>query len=365
MNFQPKSSTATIAAIFFVAVLFTTYEVVAQSPPSMTTTTWQDLGYNQLPKGFSTDEISLFEGLNEARGTWSFEGEITDGEAATPVKGILQIMGNPKAGMVAMWKMDWGWPADDPEHLINCVIMASPNKTGFDLRLIRIGPMNPLVKKDPRIQRTMFNGAWNLENRTITWSQSALPIRLGDQPAKQDVAKPKQSFEMVVAADGHISIHNSKHASQGQLVAGKASVRTAKAPAEAATVSGKHSFKTVAEISDPRIKPWLPPQATEISVLSDRGGHLARYKISEADLMKFLDQLWEAKKDSSAHKREMMSGEGDPAKQRTMNIFSKVAGWEPLENATTYYSPSKGSGAMTTYHYDREAGIAYHDAGYW
>ena len=81
--------------------------------------------------------------------------------------------------------------------------------------------------------------------------------------------------------------------------------------------------------------------------------------------MKFLDQLWEAKKDSSAHKRELMSGEGEPTKQREMARFSKMVEWEPLENATTYYSPSKGSGAMTTYYYDKKAGIAYHDAGYW
>ncbi|MFT5107795.1 MAG: hypothetical protein ACI9UA_003429, partial [Pseudoalteromonas tetraodonis] len=27
--------------------------------------------------------------------------------------------------------------------------------------------------------------------------------------------------------------------------------------------------------------------------------------------------------------------------------------------------PSKASGAMTTYYFDREAGIAYHDTAYW
>ena len=96
MNPRPKSSTATIAAIFSAAVLFTTYEVVAQSPRSKTTTTWQDLGYNQLPEGFSTERNSLFEGLNEVRGTWAFDGEIADGEAATHLQGSLQIMGNPK-----------------------------------------------------------------------------------------------------------------------------------------------------------------------------------------------------------------------------------------------------------------------------
>jgi hypothetical protein len=149
------------------------------------------------------------------------------------------------------------------------------------------------------------------------------------------------------------------------MTSGKAIVRTGKAPAEAVTLTGKHSFRTAAEIADRRIKPWLPPQATEISLLSERGGHFARYKVGEADFMKFLDRLWEAKKDSSAHKRDFMAGEGEPANRESMVRRFKAAGWEPLDNATTYYSPSKPSGAMTTYYYDREAGIAYHDRGYW
>jgi hypothetical protein len=160
-------------------------------------------------------------------------------------------------------------------------------------------------------------------------------------------------------------IQNSKHASQGQTASGKAIVRTGKAPAARVTLTGKHSFKTVAEIADRRIQPSLPPQATEISVLSERGGHYARYKVAEADFMKFLDKLWKAKKDSSAHKRNSMAGEGEPADRESMVRRFKPAGWEPLDSAVTYFSPSKPSGAMTTYYYDRKAGIAYHDTGYW
>ena len=47
--------------------------------------------------GVPTNAISPFEGLNEARGTWTFEGEVADDEATTNVKGSLQILGNPKA----------------------------------------------------------------------------------------------------------------------------------------------------------------------------------------------------------------------------------------------------------------------------
>ena len=49
---------------------------------------------------------------------------------------------------------------------------------------------------------------------------------LPGQPAEKDASKPKQTFEMVVAADGKILIRNSKHAPPGQMTSGKAIVRT-------------------------------------------------------------------------------------------------------------------------------------------
>jgi hypothetical protein len=81
--------------------------------------------------------------------------------------------------------------------------------------------------------------------------------------------------------------------------------------------------------------------------------------------MAFLNKLWEAGKDSSAHERDSMAGEGEEASREGMVRRFKALGWKPLDNAVKYYSPSKPSGAMTTYYYDREAGIAYHDRGYW
>ena len=123
-----SSPKITALTMFAVALLFTSWHAVAQSPPSKSATTWQDLGFNQLPEGFSTDVIPLFEGLNEARGTWSFEGEIPVAKQRTPLKGSLQIVGNPKSGMLPGWKMAWGWPADDPGHMIIYNIMAGPRE---------------------------------------------------------------------------------------------------------------------------------------------------------------------------------------------------------------------------------------------
>jgi len=361
-----SSPKITALTMFAATILFTSLQAVAQSPPSKKATTWQDLGFNQLPAEFSTDLIPLFEGFNEARGTWSFEGEIAGDDVAATLKGNLQIGGNPKSGMFPVWQMAWGWPADDPGHTLIYNVMAGPRKDGFDLMLIRIGPVkNPGAENaKPKVLPTPFQGTWNLENRTITWTERDLPAGLPGQPAEKDASKPKQTFEMVVAADGKTLIRNSKHAPPGQMTSGKAIVRTGKAPAEPVTLTGEHRFKTAAEVLDRRIKPWLPPQATEISLLSERNGHYARYKVEEDHFMKFLDGLWEADKGKSAHKRDEM-GEGEPGNPKSIAKRLKTVGQEPLGNFRVYHCPSKRSAAMTTYYYDREAGIAYHDRGYW
>ena len=76
MNSKSPFASPAIAALSILAVagLASSEQAVAQSPPTKPATTWQDLGFNQVPEGLSTDMIPLFEGLNEARGTWSFEG---------------------------------------------------------------------------------------------------------------------------------------------------------------------------------------------------------------------------------------------------------------------------------------------------
>lgn len=369
MNQKSRFSSVAVATLplFSVAFLMTPWQVVAQSPPSKTATTWQDLGFDQLPEGFSIDVIPLFEGLNEARGSWSFEGETTDGEATTSRAGSLQIEGNPKSGMISIWRIIWAWPADDPDHSIVHRIMVSPGKSGFELMLVQVGPLkNPGAGQlKPGIRPAMFVGTWNLENRTVTWTEGGLPARLSDQAAEEDSSKPKQQFEMVVAVDGKISIQNSKHAPSGQMASSKAISRTDNAPAEPVTLTGTYRFKTADEVLDQRIKPWLPPQATEISLLSERGGHCARYKVEEDHFMKFLDGLWEVDKGSSAHKRDEMSGEGEPGNPESIAKRLKTAGQEPLDNFRVYYSPSKQSSAMTTYFYDRKTGVAYQDRGCW
>ena len=190
MNSKSQLASPAIAALttFAVAGLFPSEQTFAQSPPSKPATTWQNLGFNRVPDGLSTDMIPLFEGLNEARGTWSFEGETAGDGVAAVLKGSLHIQGNPKAGMIPIWQMALGWPADNPGHSAIFNLMAGPSKGGLDLMLVRIGPVKKPAADGakPKIQRTPFQGTWDLESRTITWIERDLPAGLPGQAAEED-----------------------------------------------------------------------------------------------------------------------------------------------------------------------------------
>ena len=349
-----------------VAHFFPAGHVAAQSPPEKAGTTWLDLGLN-LPKDFPTNEISLFEGLNKARGSWSLVGERIDGQASVSQDGSLTITGGSQGGMFPMWRLIWRWSKDGADLAIMDIVAAAPRKDGFDLMLTRIGPVENLDsdKPQPGVLPKFFKGDWNSENRTLTWSEGGAPRGIPVQAVENESAKPKQSFDLVVAADGKVMVQNSKHLPEGQIVSAKVTDRTGEAPDEPRFLVGKRSVQSVDEIEDPRIKPWLPQQASDISLFSETSGHFARYKVAEKDFKEFIDKLWEEKRDVSAHKRDSMSGEGEPVKREKMVRRFESLGWEPLENAIIFYSPSKPNGAMTTYYFDREAGIAYHDCGYW
>ena len=342
------------------------WEVRAQSPPQKTETTWLDFGLN-LPPDFPTNEISLFEGLNLACGTWSFQGATINDQAKTPIEGSVSVIGNPQSGMFPMWRITWTWSAEDSEIASLYILGAGPRKDGFDLMLTRIGPVETSESNNAqrKVLPTIFKGAWNSETRTLKCMEADPPRGFPKQAVEGDASKPKQVFDLVVAKDGKLSVHQSQHMPAGQLVSAEATLRTGQAPKMPAVLNGKHSFQSVAEITDSRIKPWLPPEATNISLMSDRGGHFARYQVAEADFKKFINKLWKDQGEDSAHERESMFGEGEPAQEERMVRRFEPLGWKPLRNAIVYYSPSKSSGAMTTYYYDRDAGVAYHDRGYW
>ncbi|MGI9240529.1 MAG: hypothetical protein ACR2RV_06990 [Verrucomicrobiales bacterium] len=321
-------------------------------PPS----SWEELGFDDAPEGYPTEQIPLFDGLNKSRGTWVFEGSLSDTDTATPLEGKMQIMGGFKGVMVPMWRMDLGWPGEEPEQMISYMLMASPETGGFELMLVQIGPVAPGSEGKP--PKTVFKGTSEPGARTITWKEMAV----AGQPAAG--AGSPESFSMAIAANGQITIPSPEGAAPPQRLAGKTVSRIGKPYVEEKT-SERTEFETYADVSNPRVKRCLPPGAEKITLRAERAGHFARYKVSEEGFHKYLNELWEKNGATSAHQRDQMHGEGEPADQDKLAERLEVLGWEPLKNAVIYYSPSKASGAMTTYYYDREAGTAFHDTGYW
>ena len=362
-------------------------QAVAQTPASHVSADWKALGWT-LPESFSPDQIPLFKVLNAARGTWSFEAETVDGDDATALTGKLLITGGAQGGMGSAWNLIWSWPADNPQHAIVEKIVAMPEYKDqqFGLMLLRLGPVKyseAQHMQKPTVPPAIFTGQWAAEKQTVRWTPRSLPGKQGDQTATQEDA-PTPAFEMVVASNGKISIQNSKHLPAGQISSGSATVRIGEAPQEPEKhefLTGMHRIQKGSEISDPRVMRYLPEEATDIRLISDRNGHMAHYRISAVAFDTFLAEIWERYREERAAKpgswveynEEQITaarkgspmGRYEPKVHSTEITFDKPIVWEPLENATRYDGPQKRSAAGATYYFDRETGIASHDAGYW
>lgn len=296
-----------IATMFLctAALLSSSRQAVAQTPESQVSADWQALGWT-LPKSFSPDQIALFKGLNAARGTWSFEAETVDGDTATVLTGNLVTTGGSRGGMASAWNLIWSWPAENPQHAIAENILAMPERNQqFGLMLVRFGPVKyseAQLKQKPKVPPTIFMGQWDAENQTVSWTLRGLPGKQGNQAATQEDA-PAPAFEMVVAPDGKISIQNSENLPTGQISTGGATARTGEAPQEPKKpkfLTGMHRFQKGSEISDPRIMRYLPVEATDIRLISDRNGHMAHYRISAEAFDTFLAKVWERYREECA-----------------------------------------------------------------
>ena len=360
-------------------------QTVAQTPKPQISAEWQALGWT-LPKSYSPDQIALFKGLNAARGTWSFEAEKVGGDPATPSSGKLVITGGSKGGKASAWNLLWFWPIEHPQHAIIEQILAMPEKEQFGLMLVRFGPVKyseaqPMQK--PNTPPALFMGRWDGEKQKITWAPRAPFGGENHQDAAKEDA-PSPVFEMLVDALGKISIQKGQHLPKGQIRAGGVTVRLEEAPPKSGNpqlLAGMHHVKKRSEISDPRILRYLPLEASDIHLVSDRNGHMAHYRISPKAFDTFLEHVWKRYRKERATKpeswvdyseeeiAEARKGESvgryEPRARSTEIIFEEVEAWEPLENARSYSGPRKRSAAGATYFYDREKGIAFHDAGYW
>ena len=359
----------------------------AQTLETQVSAEWKTLGWT-LPESFPKDQLSLFKGLNAARGTWSFKGEAIDGERAAAVTGTLVISGSSQGTMASAWNLIWSWPTEDPQFAIveNIIAMPEYQNQQFGLMLFRFGPVdysNVQAKQMPKIQPSVFQGKWDAGKQSVSWTQRNLPGERGNQKE----TKEKQSaaaFEMLVEANGMLSVTNSVDLLSGQISTAQATERAGEWEQEAGEpefLTGLHRIAKGSEITDPRIIRYLPAEATDIKLISDRSGHIAHYRISSEAFDKFFERVWKRyREDRAAEPKRWVDyseeeitealkgspfGRYEPVVQSAEMIFDKPIVWEPLDNATSYDGPRRSSAAGATYYFDRESGIAFQEAGYW
>lgn len=373
-------------ATMFICTVVPSRQAAAQTLQSQVSADWKALGWT-LPESFSPDQIALFKGLNAASGTWSFEAETVDGDTVTALMGNLVTTGSSQGGMASAWNLIWFWPAENPQHAIVENVVAMPEKNErFGLMLIRFGPVKyseAQLKQKPKAPPIVFMGQWDAEKQTVSWTPRRLPGKKVNQP---DTPAPATAaaFQMVVAPSGKISIRNSENLPAGQISTARATARTGEAPQvseELEYLTGMHRFHKGSEISDPRVMRYLPAEATDIRLISDRNGHMAHYRISAEAFDTFLDEVWEryrkereakpkswvdySEEQITAARKGRKVGRYEPKVRSTEIAFDKPIVWELLENATKYDGPRKRSAAGGTYYFDRTTGIACQDAGYW
>lgn len=361
MKLQPPTHRTTAiaaAAVFSLAMpLVAEPEGTGEKPPAIST--WKDLGFDEAPDAYPTGQIPLFAALDKARGSWTFEGSSDGGQ----VDGALLVSGGFQGGRIPMWNLSLGWPAERPQQLIRYVVMASPEPEGFELVLVRTGPFKPddLSRPEP----ALFRGEWDRDAGKVAWEGiSKSDLLPGLQDGAETGPAKRERLEMTVLETGAISIDSRGQAPAQRHFTATAVERTGKAPLPAVAPK-QASYASTDAVLDQRLKRCLPPAAKRIKTRMERGGHFARYEVPEAEFHQFLDSLWEAAKDTSAHRRDEMHGEGEAVARKEIEQRFAAFGWKPLGDAVRYYSPSKSSGAMTTYYFDRKAGVAYHDTGYW
>lgn len=127
---------------------------------------------------------------------------------------------------------------------------------------------------------------------------------------------------------------------------------------------GIFQYHSPSEVNDLRVARYLPAKARSITLKKFPAGHYARYAISKADLLSYLDTLWDNDGPHSAISRDQLR-DGEPVPVDYIDhVFADVK-WPALKNPIEFHSPIESDGGGATYYFDATNEIVYHRAGYW
>jgi hypothetical protein len=103
---------------------------------------------------------------------------------------------------------------------------------------------------------------------------------------------------------------------------------------------GTFPYTSAAEVNDFRVARYLPANAINITLMKYQNGYLAKYSISKADLLSYLDALWDNFGHQSATPRDQLQ-DGLPVSVDLVDHEFADLKWPALTNPLTFYSPEE------------------------
>lgn len=131
---------------------------------------------------------------------------------------------------------------------------------------------------------------------------------------------------------------------------------------------GNFTYPDATAVGNRRVARWLPPSAKEVKVYcwESSNGHVARFRIDKAVLVKWLDDFRAMKQRESDPDASAGVVANNPSLRREEfdEKFGKLGGDYPPDNtALQGWCDMGGKGFLIWY--SEKQGMAYMDAGYW
>ncbi|MAT69151.1 MAG: hypothetical protein CMJ58_06460 [Planctomycetaceae bacterium] len=128
---------------------------------------------------------------------------------------------------------------------------------------------------------------------------------------------------------------------------------------------GESHYAQASRVDDKRVGYYLPPTATEITLLTRGNGYHARYRISRDELTEFLDAAWANADDANPDDREQLANSGREIDQRQFAHWFEAVEWPLPPRAVCLYGPIEPDGGGAIYYFDPAAGVVFQSTGYW
>lgn len=127
---------------------------------------------------------------------------------------------------------------------------------------------------------------------------------------------------------------------------------------------GTFQYASASEVNDFRVERYLPPRATNITLKKNGSGYCAKYTISKADLVSYLDAVWGTYGKLSTTPRDRLRN-GVEIPQGFHDSRLADSNWTMISNPIVFDSPDQGNGAGATYYFDPATDTVHQVADYW